>query len=152
MSGVRQSRAIVAGAPDVLDRSLTVLGGSSPFTLALVEALRNTGPRFSAWRLILQGREQRALDLVARCAASRLDTYGWRVSSEIDRRTALDGCDIVVHQARYGGTEGRLKGEELAARYGTVADETLGPAALRTALASRADIMLFGTRVHGYVP
>jgi len=51
------SRADPVGA-----RSLTVLGGSSPFTLGLVEALRAAVPRMAEWKLTLQGRDTAALE------------------------------------------------------------------------------------------
>lgn len=121
-------------------RRIAVLGGSTPFTCALVEALRNVGPRLPRCELALLGRDRDALSLVGRAAASRLAPLGW--SARWTRRwgDALDGADLVVHQIRYDGLEGREAGERLCRRHGVHADETLGPAALLTALRSRAGL------------
>jgi 6-phospho-beta-glucosidase len=111
--------------------TLAVLGGSSPFTAALFDALAAGG--FECWNLAIQGRDARALELIGEFAKHRLGPLGWSVTATRDRRRALDGADFVIHQVRYGGLEGRRGGEEIAARYGVPADETIGPAALRTA-------------------
>lgn len=141
------SRADPVGA-----RSLTVLGGSSPFTLGLVEALRAAVPRMAEWKLTLQGRDTAALERVETYARARLRPLGWRVEVAVDHRSALEGCDLVLHQVRYGGLAGRLRGERLAARHGTLADETLGPAALRTALLSRQDLAAVAQDVNAVCP
>src|SRR4051794_21251367 len=110
--------------------TLTVLGGSSPFTAALLDAFESS--RLEGWSLRLHGRDVRSLQIVRQYAEHRLGPRGWDVTATPDRRRALHGCDFVIHQARYDGLRGRRRGEDLAARHRVPADETLGPAALRS--------------------
>lgn len=111
--------------------TLAVLGGSSPFTAALLDAFESY--RLEGWSLRLHGRDVRSLEIVRQYAEHRLGPRGWVVSATPDRRRALHGCDFVIHQARYDGLRGRRHGEDLAARHRVPADETLGPSALRSA-------------------
>jgi 6-phospho-beta-glucosidase len=106
---------------------LAVLGGSSPFAAALLDELAGA----EAMDLTLHGRDREALALLARYGTHRL---GRRVSWTADLAEALDGADVVIHQIRYGGLDGRAADEQLAARLGVPADETLGPGGLRAAL------------------
>jgi 6-phospho-beta-glucosidase len=57
-----------------------------------------------------------------------------------DLNRALQGARIVVHQIRYGGLEARREAESLCFRFGQIADETLGPAALHTGLLMRPQL------------
>jgi 6-phospho-beta-glucosidase len=110
---------------------LVILGGSSPFTIALIDALAAVGASLPVDELTLHGRNEDRLRAVARYARARLPA---RVCTTTDLERALDGATVVLHQARYGGMEGRADDEAFAERFGIPADETLGPAALRCAL------------------
>jgi len=112
-----------------------VLGGGSPFTAALVEALREEAAGVPPMQLVLHGRSPVPLARMKAYAAHRLGPRGWTVRAETALDAALDGAAFVLHQVRYGGMEGRARGETFCARFGVPADETLGPAALRTAVA-----------------
>jgi 6-phospho-beta-glucosidase len=111
-------------------RKLAVLGGSSPFAAALLDELGAV----EAMDLTLHGRDREALGLLATYGTHRLGPSGWRVTWTADLAEALGGADVVLHQIRYGGLDGRAADEELAARLGVPADETLGPSGLRAAL------------------
>jgi 6-phospho-beta-glucosidase len=110
---------------------LTVLGGSSPSTPALVDALAGVAGPPPVREVVLHGRNEDRLRAVARYAHARLATRV-RVTTDVDE--ALDGATLVLHQIRYGGLEGRRDDERFAEAFGLAADETLGPAALRCAL------------------
>ncbi|EYF01009.1 family 4 glycosyl hydrolase [Chondromyces apiculatus] len=111
---------------------ITVLGGSSPFTAGLVEALRSARvPPAALW---LHGRDTGALDAMRLHGEARLGPLGWTARSTTALVEALEDADLVVHQVRYGGLEGRAEGERLAQAHGLPADETLGPAALLAAI------------------
>ena len=110
---------------------LTVLGGSSPYTLALVDALADVAGPPPLGEVVLHGRNEGHLRAVARYARTRLVAH---VRATTDVEDALDGATLVLHQVRYGGMEGRRDDEQLAEACGLAADETLGPAALRCAL------------------
>lgn len=126
-----------------MQTKLAILGGSSPFTVALIDALADasTSPAPAAsmapmW-LALTGRNQEHLALVHAYASSRLAPLGWRCQASTDAPRMLDGAQIVIHQNRYGGLALRAAGERMCHKHGLLADETLGPAALLTALLGR---------------
>lgn len=116
-----------------MDR-LVVLGGSSPFTAALVDALEGAAGTLAPRELVLCGRNAESLYLVSRYGARRLGPLGWRVAGLTEPERALEGASLVLHQVRYGGMQGRADDEAAALRFGIPADETLGPAALRSLL------------------
>jgi 6-phospho-beta-glucosidase len=118
----------------------TILGGSSPFTAALFDALWSVGAELPELEIMLHGRDERALALVARHGRARLGVHGWAVRSATDLEEALDGARVVLHQVRYGGLEGRAQDEALSRACGLPPDETLGPGALRSALRQRAGL------------
>jgi 6-phospho-beta-glucosidase len=113
---------------------LALLGGSSPFTVAWVDAVADSPAAIAPHDLVLHGRNAQRLDLVAGYARSRLVERGWSVRTSTSLERALDGADVVLHQVRYGGLAARARDEELAARFGIPGDETLGPAGLQAGL------------------
>lgn len=113
---------------------VAVLGGSTPFTAALVEALRDEHAGVPACELRLYGRELDALLRMRRYAERRLGPLGWTASSSPRLEEAVDGANVVVNQIRFGGLAGRARDEALANRFGLPADETLGPCGLNSAL------------------
>lgn len=119
---------------------LVVLGGSSPFTAAFVDALKTAAGKLPPFDLVLFGRNESNLDVVRTYAERQLREFGWRASATTLIETALTEAAFVVHQIRYGGLELRADAERLCARYGVLADETLGPAALLTALQSLPEL------------
>jgi 6-phospho-beta-glucosidase len=127
---------------------LVVLGGSSPFTVGLVDALvdalgaapGDATPVVQPLRLVLVGRDADHLEIVATYAQRRLADAGWRCSASLDAASALDGAWGVLHQIRYGDLALRAATERLCRAHGVAADETLGPAALLTAVLSRREI------------
>lgn len=123
--------------------TLVVVGGSSPFTVELLHQVALTKLREQSFELRLQGRDNDALELIKRFAAATLPT--WRILATPDLDKALEGADIVVHQARYGGLKGRFQDERLAARLNTLVDETLGPGGLQAALRIAQGVQSFSS-------
>jgi 6-phospho-beta-glucosidase len=113
---------------------LTVLGGSTPFTAGLADAIEARGEAMPPQALVLAGRDPSHLEIVARYVRGRLSNLGWSIDWTTDTCAALSGARIVLHQVRYGGNAGRQLDEELALACGLMPDETLGPAALQSAL------------------
>ena len=113
---------------------VVVLGGSTPFTAALIEALREARDALPACELRLYGQDAAALERMRRYAERRLTGFGWtsRTSRRLDE--AVDGATVVVNQIRFGGLAGRADDEALANRFQLPADETLGPCGLSSAL------------------
>ncbi len=122
---------------------ITVLGGSSPFTAGLIDALVpacESGDSFDRPTLLLHGRSTESLALVARYAEHLLSPRGWKVGTSTSLSESLAGADIVVHQIRYGDLALRGAGERLCHNLNLAADETLGPAALQTAIRTMPDL------------
>jgi 6-phospho-beta-glucosidase len=131
---------------------LTILGGSSPFTASLVNALKAVHPAVPPQVLELYGRDSTALDLVGRYAQAQLGTLGWTVQATTRSAEALEGATWVVHQIRYGGLEGRAADERLAEAHDVPADETLGPAGLAAALRVVPALRELGVLIGRYCP
>jgi len=108
-------------------RVIAILGGSTPFTAALVEAFRAS----PACELRLFGQDRDALERMKRYAERRLECT---VLATSRLEEAVTGAAVVVNQIRFGGLEGRSRDEALANRFGLAADETLGPCGLSAAL------------------
>ena len=114
--------------------AVAILGGSTPFTAALVEALRAAAHALPACELRLFGQDAEALQRMKRYGDRRLAPSGWAVNASRVLDEAVDGAAVVVNQIRFGGLEGRSRDEELASRFQLSADETLGPCGLTAAL------------------
>jgi 6-phospho-beta-glucosidase len=130
---------------------IAVLGGSSPFTAALFDALASSGD-LPPHQLMLFGRNSAALAVVTRRAQCCLGPLGWSARSTTNRAEALDGATFVIHQIRYGGLDGRESGERLAERFGMPADETLGPAALQSAIQTASAVQETARSIASYCP
>lgn len=130
------------------ESAISVLGGSSPFTIELIDQLAEAAD-VSLGRLTLYGRDRRSLDAVAHYVRSRVDAP---VLATTELAAALDGADVIVHQVRYGGLEGRAADAQLAAEAGIPADETLGPAGLAAALRTYAGTMAIGHEIAARCP
>jgi 6-phospho-beta-glucosidase len=109
--------------------AIAILGGSTPFTAALVEALRAAAMPECELRLL--GQDEQALERMRRYGARRLH---WNVSATRSLSDAVSGASIVLNQIRYGGMNGRARDEALANQFQLPADETLGPCGLTAAL------------------
>jgi 6-phospho-beta-glucosidase len=110
--------------------AVAILGGSTPFTAALVEALRG----IQACDVRLFGQDALALERMKRYGERRLSALGWTVSATRRLDEAVDDVAIVVNQIRFGGLDGRARDEALANAFQLSADETLGPCGLSAAL------------------
>jgi 6-phospho-beta-glucosidase len=119
---------------------ISVLGGSTPFTAAFFDAIASSHHSLQPHRLMLFGRDSTALDVVTRRAQHCLGPLGWSATATTNLTEALEGASFVVHQIRYGDLDEREAGERLAERFGTAADETLGPAALHWAIGHASSV------------
>jgi len=111
---------------------LTVLGGSTPFTVKLIDELQYQGVQLD--ELCLYGRNVEHLSIISHYADNKLCLSGCRITFGNDIAEALTNASIVLHQIRYGDLSGRLSDERFSTECGVLADETLGPAALRRLL------------------
>jgi len=121
-------------------QKLAILGGSSPFTAALVNSLKDAVDKLPSFEILLHGRNQENLSLMEAYAHRVLQGSGWQVGSTTTMGRVLDGANIVIHQIRYGGMDRRILHEEFSERCGVPPDETLGPAALLATLEMLPDL------------
>ena len=112
---------------------LVILGGSSPFTVELINQFARKSFT-QAYHLVLYGRNKAQLELITNYSRYHLTKRGWFVESNIDLNHALESADVIIHQNRYGGQQGRLEDERFAEQFGFTADETLGPCGLKSAI------------------
>lgn len=130
---------------------ISVLGGSTPFTVAFADAAAQA-PWSVPIDVVLHGRRGDHLELVGLYARRRLACIRARVTWTIDLGQALEGAGIVLHQIRYGGPEGRIADEGLAHGFDLPADETLGPAALSTAIRMAPELARTAEAIRRYCP
>jgi 6-phospho-beta-glucosidase len=129
---------------------LTILGGSSPFAAELYVELGRCDLAKLPDSIVLYGRDREALNTMVAFASRCLGEV--RVSGTTKIEEALDGADIVLHQIRYGGLEGRAEDEVFCRRAGVPADETLGPGGLRAAIRMRPGLEATCRAVTGKAP
>ena len=108
-----------------------VLGGSSPFTAGLINAMAECS-LLSPGELVLFGRNKHNLDTIFEYATNKLELVEWKISISIDLFEALSGADVVLHQIRYGDLDGRMCDEEFSHQWNLLSDETLGPSAFHS--------------------
>jgi len=120
---------------------LVVLGGSGSATPELADAL-------TAWpggidrrpplEIVLQGRSVEKLEPVAAETQRRLtaspDGPPITVETATDRRSALEGADVVVDAVRIGGLVARAFDETFPRAFGIPGEETMGPGGFANAL------------------
>ena len=121
---------------------LVILGGGG-FRVPLVyeavasEALAVPGrPSVRLDEVVLQDSSPERLATIARIIEerARAHTSPPSVRCTTDLRDALVGADFVFCAIRVGGTEGRIKDEQVALRLGLLGQETIGPGGLAYAL------------------
>lgn len=130
---------------------LTILGGSSPFTVELVNQFASKNFT-QAYHLTLYGRNIAQLNLITDYSRYHLTKAGWQVESSTDFDNALEDASIIIHQNRYGGLEGRLEDELFAQQLGFVVDETLGPCGLKSAIRMAPYLKILAKKVLALCP
>lgn len=103
---------------------LVVLGGSSPWTVELIE-------RLEPEKALLVGQNGDALTALRRFLRGRCTTA---VDISTDPVAALGEASVVLCQARIGGWRGRREDEATPPTWGGYGDETLGVGGLRAAI------------------
>jgi 6-phospho-beta-glucosidase len=118
---------------------LVVLGGSATSTPELFEAIDRWPldvDRRPELTVVLVGRSEERLELVARASRTRLSGSGRpvRVETATEQRRALEGADVVVSQVRVGGLAARSFDESFPWEFGLPGEETMGPGGFANAL------------------
>ncbi len=136
-------------------KKISILGGGSPFTAGLFEAIADAGERGIGQlnlHMMLYGRSAIAVESVANYGRQRMLRSAISLDGTTDLATALDGADVVVVQIRFGGLEAREKDENFAAQLVCPADETLGPSGLACALRQVGAVRLLSDEMRAHCP
>lgn len=133
-------------------KRIVILGGSSPFVIGLFSALDPYVARLASTEIVLHGRAAARLEAVAAYARARLGPAGPKVSAETDLDKVLAGADIVINQIRFGGLDARQRDEQLATDFGLIADETVGPSGLLSAICQTEPLIQLGRKLRQACP
>ena len=139
--------------PDPIDLRrlrVAVLGGSSPFTMVLFDAIAESSLPLS--QVVLHGRRAEALEAVARYGTRRLSSVGGKVRATQDLAEALEGAHVVIHQIRYGGMQGRMEDEAVAQSLGCLSDESLGIGGMNAALRTAPGVRATASVIRSFAP
>jgi 6-phospho-beta-glucosidase len=115
---------------------IAVVGAGSTYTPELVDGLATRVDRLPVDELTLLDIDEPRLEIVAGLARRMLRRRGWsgRLTTTLDRDSALDGANFVVIQLRVGGQAARLVDETLPLQFGCIGQETTGPGGFAKAL------------------
>ena len=119
---------------------IVVIGGGSSYTPELIEGLleKQASVPVSEIRLVDVEPGAGRLSAVSGLSQRMIGKAGLerkvKLTSSLERATALSGADFVISQFRTGGGAARLKDELLPLPYGIVGQETTGPGGFAAAL------------------
>jgi len=135
-------------------QKLSIIGGSSPFTIELINCFYTLSNESSIgpYELMLNGRNAINLERIFEYAKYYLSKKNWIVKASINIDDALDGASIVVHQNRYGGTSGRFDDEVFSQQNQLHVDETLGPSGLKSAIRMAPYLECLAKEISQYCP
>ena len=121
---------------------IVYIGGGSTRAPGTVASFVERGDAFAGSEIVLVDLDVEHLDVVRRLIERMAAVRGldMRVSVTTDRRSALDGADIVLTSFRPGGFEARAIDETIPLRHGVIGQETQGPGGFFMALRSIAVI------------
>lgn len=105
---------------------LFILGGSSYYTLLLLESLKSQGVAQAFSHITLFGRNRARLELIAELGNDLLAGI-CDLDISLDIETCLDSrYGFIFNQIRFGGMSSRDRDEKLALAHDLPADETIG--------------------------
>lgn len=144
----------VMETPMTSHAKITVIGGSSSATPALIAALAALGAQLPPLELALVGRNAQRLALVADVARRLIAGRGlpWTVSATTELERALGGSRFVINQVRVGGMQARDYDESFPLAHGLPGDETAGPGGLANALRSLPAYLAYAQAVEREAP
>lgn len=115
---------------------LTILGGGGFRVPLVLDAVSRSRDRVDIDEVVLHDLDAARLAVidavVAELFADRAAAP--RVRCETDPRAAVEGADVVFSAIRVGGTQGRVRDEQVARDLGLLGQETIGPGGLAYAL------------------
>lgn len=129
---------------------LTIIGGSSPFTVNMFAGGRAKLFIDAFDQIVLVGRNKANLEAIRNVIASDLDRASVTVSTNIAE--GLEGANVALIQPRFGGLQLRALIEARCQTHGLFADETLGIGGLATALCVCDQWQALGATLHAVCP
>ncbi|MDC0713199.1 6-phospho-beta-glucosidase [Stigmatella sp. ncwal1] len=130
--------------------SLFIMGGSSFYTLLLVESLHRAGVTSQLRCITLFGRDEQRLKAVARMCGELTRSLALPVGYTTDFESCLeDEYGLVFNQLRFGGMAARDLDEKIALSQGLVADETLGMVGVSNAIRTLVGLTPFLETLRG---
>ncbi len=115
---------------------LTILGGGGFRVPLVIDSVAGSRDRVDIDEIVLHDLDLGRLQVIAAVAAAQLGgrTDAPRVRIETDLRTAVESADVIFSAMRVGGTQGRVRDEQVARDLGLLGQETIGPGGLAYAL------------------
>ena len=115
---------------------LTVLGGGGFRVPLVIDAVAGARTRVDIDRIVLHDLDPARLEVIAAVAAEQLADRADApaLSVQTDLRTAVEHADVIFSAIRVGGTQGRVRDEQVARDLGLLGQETIGPGGLAYAL------------------
>lgn len=115
---------------------LTILGGGGFRVPLVVDSVAGARARVDIDEIVLYDLDPARLQVIAAVVAEQLAGRpdAPRVRLETDLRSAVENTDVVFSAMRVGGTEGRVRDEQVARDLGVLGQETIGPGGLAYAM------------------
>ncbi|GAB2625303.1 6-phospho-beta-glucosidase [Pseudactinotalea suaedae] len=118
------------------DVQLTILGGGGFRVPLVVDSVAGARSRVDIDQIVLYDLDPARLQVIAAVVAEQLAGRpdAPRVRLETDLRSAVENTDVLFSAMRVGGTEGRVRDEQVARDLGVLGQETIGPGGLAYAM------------------
>ncbi len=117
---------------------IAIIGAGSSYTPELIEGIIKRKDVLKITEIAMvdveTGREKLAITHSLAKRMIEKAHLNIKVSSTLDRRSALQGCSYVITQIRVGGLDAREKDERIPLKYGLIGQETTGAGGFAKAL------------------
>ncbi|MDF2987075.1 MAG: 6-phospho-beta-glucosidase [Eubacterium sp.] len=117
---------------------IAIIGAGSSYTPELIEGIIKRSYVLKITEIAMVDVEMGTEKLAITCSlAKRMiekAQLNIKVTSTLDRRSALQGCSYVITQIRVGGLDAREKDEKIPLKYGLIGQETTGAGGFAKAL------------------
>lgn len=135
---------------------VAVIGGGSSYTPELIEGFIRRQAQLPVQEIVLVDIEggQEKLETVGRLAQrmTRKADAPIRVSTTLERATAIQGADFVVTQLRVGGLDARIRDERIPLAHGLIGQETTGAGGFANALRTIPVMLEIGREIERLAP
>ena len=140
----------------VKEMKICVIGGGSSYTPELMEGFIHKIRELPLREIVLcdipEG--ERKLGIIEGLVKRMFLKAGLltKISSSLERSSALDGADFVLTQFRVGGLDARSRDEKIPLEFGIIGQETTGPGGFAKALRTIPVILSICRDIEKYCP